>query len=341
MKYTTLLVVIPLLFIACSVKPKGTFIPPTDKNTPNYANENLWAALPFRADEADGVPKGNFQDQQSSADADIFFLYPTTYTGKKGQNQWYPALDDAFTNQRTDETSIRFQASIFNGAGKIYAPRYRQMHLHGFYTKKEQEKKEGAKAYQLAYQDIKAAFEYYLKHYNDGRPIIIAAHSQGAGHGITLVKEFFDGTDLQQQFVAAYLIGWPIKKNEFKTIQVCQSAEDINCICSWRTFKHGHYPKKNAGKNGEYLVTNPLSWTTEETFVPKTVNNGGVLLDLEVIYPNLADAQIQDGILWTHKPKFPGSFFIWRKNYHIADLNFYWANVRENAKNRVRAFLKQ
>lgn len=341
MKYTALLVVFSLLFCACRVNPKGAFIPPTGKSmTPDYSQKDLWAALPDRQDEADIVPKGDFKDQQQDADADVFFLYPTTYTGKKGQDQWYAPLDDEFTNNRTDETTIRFQSSIFNASGKIYAPRYRQMHLHGFYAKKKAVKKEGNKAYKLAYQDIKTAFEYYLKHYNHGRPIIIAAHSQGAGHGITLVKEFFDGTDLQQQFVAAYLVGWPVKRDEFETIQVCQSPEDVNCFCSWRTFKHGKYPDNYNNDNGEIMVTNPLSWRTDETFVPKSENKGAILLDIDKVYPNLADAQVEGEILWTHKPKFPGSFFIWRKNYHIADLNFYWVNVRENAVARVRAFLK-
>ena len=149
------------------------------------------------------------------------------------------------------------------------------------------------------------------------------------------------GTDLQQQFVAAYLVGWPVKTDEFETIKGCTSATDINCVCSWRTFKNGHFPKENAGKNGQYIVTNPLSWTMDETLVSKTENDGSVLLNFDKVYPELADAKVQDGVLWTHKPKFPGSFFIWRKNYHVADLNFYWVNVRENAMARVQAFLKQ
>lgn len=342
MKYTVLLIVLPLLFFACSTNPKGAFIPPTDNNLiPNYEDKSLWAALPDRQDEADNVPKGNFQDQQATADVDVFWLYPTSYIGKKGQDQWYAPLDDEFTNNRTDETSIKFQASIFNGVGKVYAPRYRQMHLHGFFTQKAAEKAAGDKAYKLAYQDIKTAFEYYLQHYNNGRPIIIAAHSQGAGHGITLVKEFFDGTDLQQQFVAAYLVGWPVKKDEFKTLKVCESATDINCFCSWRTFKHGKYPDNYDDDNGEIMVTNPLSWTINETIVSKSENKGAILLDIEKVYPNLTDAQVEGEILWTHKPKFPGSFFVWTKNYHIADLNFYWVNVRKNAKARVQAFLKR
>ena len=343
MKNTNLLVAISLLLFACGVKPKGPYVAPVDIAVPDYADANLWAALPDKEDPADMVPQGVFTDEQASAEADVFFLHPTTYTGKRGQNQWYAPLNDAKTNEQTDQTTIKFQASIFNGVGKVYAPRYRQMHLHGFFVKEGDSapKKAADKAFQLAYEDIKAAFEYYLQHYNNGRPIIIASHSQGAAHGIRLVREFFDGTDLQQQFVAAYLVGWPVKKDEFKTIKVCQSAVDINCFCSWRTYKYGKYPNNYTENNGDIAVTNPLSWTTTETFVPKSENKGAILLDINKLYPNLADAQVEGEILWTHKPKFPGSFFIWRKNYHVADLNFYWANVRENAKARLAAFLKR
>jgi len=338
-KNTIFLVFISVLVSACAVKPKGAYIPPQNLKV-DYSNADYWAALPDRQDEADHVPKG-FNDQQKIAQADVFWLYPTTYTGKKGQDQWYPTLEDEYTNNRTDATSIKYQATIFNEAGRVFAPRYRQMHLHGFYAKKEDAKKEGAKAYEQAYQDVKAAFEYYLKNWNDGRPIIIAGHSQGAGHSIRLVKEMMDGTALQEQFVAAYLVGWPVKKDEFKTIKVCESPTAINCFCSWRTFKNGHFPNENVGKNGEYSVTNPLSWETNEKLVPQSENLGGILLDLNKIYPSLADAQVKEGILWTHKPKFKGSFLIWRKNYHVADMNFFYLNVRENAKLRVQAFLRE
>jgi hypothetical protein len=47
---------------------------------------------------------------------------------------------------------------------------------------------------------VKTAFLYYLQHYNNGRPIIIASHSQGATHGKRLLKEFFDGKELQKNW---------------------------------------------------------------------------------------------------------------------------------------------
>lgn len=32
---------------------------------------------------------------------------------------------------------------------------------------------------ELAYENIKCAFEYYMENYNDGRPIVVAGFSQG------------------------------------------------------------------------------------------------------------------------------------------------------------------
>jgi hypothetical protein len=61
--------------------------------------------------------------------------------------------------------------------------RYRQAHLHNFFTK---DKEKADKAFDLAYKDLKTAFEFYLQHWNNGRPIIIASIAREAdGRTIT------------------------------------------------------------------------------------------------------------------------------------------------------------
>ena len=62
--------------------------------------------------------------------------------------------------------------------------------------------------------------------------------------------------------------------------------------------------------------------------------------NFDELVPEAADAQIEDGLLWVDKLKFPGSFFFRRKDLHIADYNLYYLNVRENAKLRTETFLK-
>ncbi len=319
------------MFQACQVRPAAytsTIVPPP----PDYSKPESWAALPSKTDPADRTPDTTFADRQATATADVFFLHPTTYTYKS--MGWNGAIGDAKLNKKTDESTILHQASIFNGAGRVYAPRYRQAHLRSYFT---EDKASAAEAFELAYSDLKAAFEYYLEHYNQGRPIIIATHSQGTQHGQRLIKEFFDGKPLHRQLVGAYLAGWPIPENAFETIPPCESPDQTGCFCSWRSFKYGHVPRKFP-LGDTISVVNPLLWTTSHELAPKSMNKGTVLKKYEKVFPHIADAKIEDGVLWVHKPKFPGSFLFTRKNYHVADFNLFWVNVRENAIRRVAAF---
>ena len=327
-----------LIFVSCGAKPKGIFQELPVVTYVNYSDPDNWAALPSKKDQADRTPHSDLQDLQAQAEVDVFFLHPTTYTKKKGNNRWNGDTEDNELNQTTDDGTILNQASIFNGAGKVYAPRYRQAHLHAYYTK---DKASAKKAFDLAYHDVKTAFEYYLKNFNKGRPIIIASHSQGTNHAETLLKEFFDGKPLQEKLVAAYLVGMPIQGDEFENIKVCKTADEIGCFCSWRTFKHGHFPKKYK-PNNNIAVTNPLTWTTDETPANAVLNEGTVLYKFEKYYTKqLVDAQVKDGVLWVHKTKFRGSIFLITKNYHIADFNLFYTNVRLNAMLRTSRFLKE
>lgn len=302
---------------------------------PDYSNLANWAALPDRIDLADRTPGPEFPDLQATNEVDVFFLHPTLYM-EKSAKAWNASMDDAGQNKKVDESTILFQASAFNGAGKVYAPRYRQAHYRSFFT---QDKASAKQALEIAYADMKAAFEFYLKNYNQNRPIIIAAHSQGTLHAKRLIAEFFDGKPLGNKLVVAYLVGWPIHKNTFKNIQPCLTPEQTGCMCSWRSFKYGHQPK-NIVLGDSILVTNPLTWTCDPATADKSLNDGMLVRDMDKLYPKLADATIHKGILWVHKPKFPGSFFFRRKNYHIADYNLFYMNIRKNARHRVDLFWK-
>ena len=321
-----------LVLPSCSVSPKGAYSSSTIPLAPDYSRDEYWAALPWKADAADRCPDG-LTDRQAESAVDVFFLYPTRYVGDKGQNGWNAPLQDAAFNKEIQESTIQFQASIFNGVGRVFSPYYRQAHLQAYFSKDTASVRQ---AFELAYSDVRAAFQYYLAHYNQGRPIVIASHSQGTTHAIRLLKEFFDVQPLQEQLVAAYLVGIPVQKDAFQSIHPCQDSLDIGCVCSWRTFRRGTPPRR---PEPDVLVTNPLLWNTSTAYAGRELNRGAVLRPFEKIIPNATDAQIAGPILWAKKPKFPGSFLILRKNYHAGDLNLYYINVRENVQERVRKYL--
>lgn len=327
-----------LCFSCGSVHPHKPFDPAQSPPVPDYSRLENWAAHPDKEDPADRTPCPDVRDGQSGAAVDVFFLHPTTYTGAlRSQRNWNAAVDDAGTNKKTDEGTILFQASIFNGAGRVFAPRYRQAHLQVFFGK---DKVSAQKALDLAYEDTRAAFEYYLAHWNRGRPFIIAAHSQGSRHALYLLRDYVEGKPLQNQLVAAYLVGWPVGQNFFKQLKPCNTPEETGCYCTWRTWER-NFGLKHAFETA-IVCTNPILWTTEENrYAPKSANKGGVVRPFCAIRPQIVDAEVFKGILLCSKPKFPGSFFFRTKNYHIGDLNLYYMNVRENAQARVKAYLKR
>lgn len=300
---------------------------------PDYNNSGYWAAHPWKKDPSDSIPTEIGNKTQDSL-ADVFFIYPTTYTQKK--KDWTADIHDSELNAKTDYSTILYQASVFNQHCRVFAPRYRQAHLSAFFTNSP----DVSRTFDTAYSDVKKAFELYLQYYNHNRPIIIAGHSQGAKMAERLLKEFFDGKPLQKQLVAAYIIGWPAPEGYFDSLPICQTPSQTGCFCSWRTFRTNYIPEYIKEEKPVALVTNPLTWTTSLDYVNATENKGSVLRDFRKVIPYTTGAQIHKGVLWIDKPRFPGGTFFLTRNYHIADINLFYINIRENIEERIRAYLK-
>lgn len=326
------ILVLSLLLCGCATNPSGAFSTTTRPVAPDYNQAGSWAALPTKADPADRVPDG-LEDHQNAAAADVFFLHPTTYTGKRGDQLWNGPIGQADLQERTLEGPILFQASAFNAAGRVYAPFYRQAHLEAYFTKDTTSAKG---AFELAYSDVRRAFEYYLEHFNQGRPIIIAAHSQGTTHAKRLLEAFFDGKPLQEQLVAAYLLGIPVRRDEFHHLRPCTDSLDTGCYVSWRTYRRGTQKTPEP----EVVVTNPLLWDTSKAFAPRTLNAGAVLRPFDKVRPENVNAEVRGPVLWSSKPQFPGSFLMLRRNYHVGDINLFYLDIRKNARQRAEAFIK-
>lgn len=326
-----------MVFASCADKYRiyqrlYTFKNPGD--SPYYDNLNYWAAHPWKWDPSDSIPAPLIDEMRDSI-ADVFFIHPTTFTDKKDKHIANAQIDDSYINAKTDYSSILYQASVFNASCRVFAPRYRQAHIYNFFSK---DSLKSRTAFDIAYTDIKNAFEYYLLHYNHGRPIIIAGHSQGALMAEKLLVDYFENKPLQKQLVVAYIIGWPVPKKYFKGLPMCNDSTQTGCICSWRTLRRNYVPSYLKKENGNAWVTNPLNWTMNEDFVSRKMNKGGVLTKFNKVYKRTADAQIQNGLLYTRKPKFPWSFLFFTKNYHVGDINLYYINMRENVQTRIKAF---
>lgn len=304
----------------------GTFDPANQPIGPDYSQDKYWAALPFKEDVTDEVPKFEEVVNDSLKEVDVFYIYPTVYLNG---NTWNADVDNKSLNNRIDKYPVKYHGSVFNQVARVFAPRYRQAILKSFMDTTGN----GEKALAFAYNDVKIAFEYYLKHYNNGRPIIIASHSQGTYHARRLINEFFDEPNMKKKLVCAYIIGFGINEKDYEILTPCESPTETNCYITWASFKNGYDPIKSP-LYGDVCI-NPINWTRDTLL---TEESGGILLNIHQKKFYKTQVQINGSYLWikTNTP-IVGAM----KNMHVADYNLFWHEIRKNVKLRSQEFLQK
>jgi hypothetical protein len=295
---------------------------------PDYSDKDSWAVLPENIPDEISI----FNIDENKKEADVFFIYPTLIDSKN-QREWNSDIWNEDIRNDVINRPVKYQASAWLDAGNLYVPYYRQAHIRVFNDKF---RVDGDKALNLAYNDIKEAFTYYLENFNNDKPFIIASHSQGTVHAKRLIAEFIDGKELQKKLIAAYLVGIKVFEDEFKNIKPMNSANETGGFVTWNTFKFNKYPRKdnyeNWFKGG--VTTNPITWDdSKET--KKDLHKGLLYRDLKIFSQNI-DIKLIDGIVWSTVPNVPGKILLQTvRSYHFADINLFWVDIRENAKLRV------
>lgn len=333
-------------------RPPVAFGDATKPPEPDYSSPDAWAALPTKRGEADIAPSNTrYPEAQAIAAADVFFIHPTGSTSNKF---WNAPIDDPEAVFSCREV-MKYCASAFNAAAKVYAPRYRQATLYSFFDNKTLS---GLKAIEFAYKDVEHAFNRYMKFYNKGRPFIVAAHSQGSIHGMRLLQEHIIGKELAKRMVAAYLIGGPIPK-DMPGIEPSRSAVDTGTLIGWNTYTatgdsqfftdsaiiwlDGAY-RRIGGR--QLLQVNPLSWVLNGKAVPASDNPGsitpaGPLSKPSALVSALCGADASGKVLIIEEPKsqnlaFPDSlddmpiFNPKYGDYHNFDYLLFYESLRRN-----------
>ena len=309
-------------------QPPAIFLAEEQPKAPDYSNDKYWSTLPFRKDAADMIPKQEKWINDSLKSADVFYIYPTIYT--KGKT-WNADIDNKKLNNKIDKLPVKYQASVFNASARVYTPRYRQSIVAVFSDTTGARKP----SLDFAYEDIKRAFEYYMKHYNNGRPVIIASHSQGSTHARQLIKDYFDTPVMKSKLVCAYIVGFAVYPEKYKVLTPCSAPNETNCYVTWASFKNGFAYKDTAidmlvGK----VCMNPISWKMN-TDIQK--GKGSFLLNQNKKKLYHVEAEIHNHLLWV-KTNMP----VARKAniLHLLDYNLFWFDIRKNVADRVAAYLK-
>jgi len=328
-----------LLFIALFVSLTLVACGDDSKSEPkamDYSKSEHWLSLPAVVDK----------------EVDVFYLYPTAW---QKVNTTDPNICEIDNPSMLIGSAAAFarQATAFETVGNIYAPYYRQ--ADAAYVLALPLAEHDAVIAGIPTTDAVAAFDYYIKHYNNGRPFILAGHSQGSNVLNNLLAGYMkENPEVYARMVAAYVVGYSVSDEYLAKnphLKFAEGPDDTGVIISYNT----QAPDVVAGTNPVVspggLVINPITWTRDETLATTAEGLGSFMPDpVTKVFsqvPQYADAKIDktNGVLICstadENALYSLSGALGKGVYHSFDYPFYYYNLRENAANRTNKFLSK
>lgn len=305
--------------------------------TPDYSQKECWYKIP-----------------SITKDVDTFFIYPTEYIGFNEGDPNYAPLDNEEMVQGA-EIIYMSQANVFEDSTNLFMPYYRQA---GLRYAGEVWKKTGnidAAISGIPYEDITAALDYYFENYNNGRPFILAGHSQGSGIAKLVLKKYFkEHAEYYKRMVAAYVIGYAVTQDElddYPHLKFATGENDTGVIISWNTEgpKNAEENVKTAVLLPNAISINPLNWKRDDTYAPASENLGSLVPNIDAgrfeIGEVGADAQVipSRGVVVTHAEMEPipdELLDLFNESFgpdgrHESDYAFYYNNIKDNVAKRI------
>jgi hypothetical protein len=311
-------------------------VKPTD-----YGQQAHWLYLPAKA------PKKRVA---------VFYLYPTAYARGPG-GPIVCAVDNAGM-MKGAQASFQKQATAFSTVANIYAPYYRQ--IDATYQLSLPFAQQKTNIAGVPSSDVFAAFTYFVRHYDHGRPYILAGHSQGSAVLANLLAVYMKAHPaVYTRMIVAYVVGYPITpaylaQNPF--LKFATGPTDTGVIVSWNT-EAPTIAAPNPVVQPGAIAINPITWTRSQKPASAARNLGSIELNPATGTPalnangtirrfmGLADARVDKargvvlcGTVNPAAPPYfkPGGFPM--GVLHTFDYPLYYFDVRANAADRVEYF---
>lgn len=181
----------------------------------------------------DGSRKVVKHEVAKDPDFDCFYVYPTVKLSGTG-----PMTD--FKNVSITLDPLLSQGARFNQMCRVYAPLYRQM---GVVPNADGSPGASIRT-DLGLEDVRQAFAYYLKNFNNGRKFVLIGHSQGTGMlTSTMVRDVDPAPEVRAKLLSALLIGGSVAVptgqdvgGTFKNIPLCTKPAQQGCVISYVSY---------------------------------------------------------------------------------------------------------
>lgn len=276
-------------------------------------------------------------------EADLFLICPVVDLGGAGNTNADVTNEDlraSFTG------ALNMELGIYSDVSTVYAPFYRHATL-AMYSETDAETAD--RAFETAYQDVRAAFLYYMENCDSSRPLILAGFSQGADMSIRLMKEFFGDEQYASRLVADYAIGWRVTEEDVAQaphLKMAQAADDTGVIVAFNSESEDTTGSMLVPEGVKTYAINPLNWKADGTPADASLNQGACFTDYSgaVVQeiPNLCGGYLDEErgtlkVTGIEKEDYPGVLFP-DGVYHLYDYQFFFRNLQENVKVRLEAF---
>lgn len=266
-----------LALLALSIAATDAFAQTTAASpSTDYGNPQAWLCRPDRlaACDVDLSTTVLGRDGRSTverarlnpkAPVDCFYVYPTVSTDTTTVSDLVP---DA-----AERNVVRLQLARFGTKCRLFAPLYRQVTMAAV---------GGALAAGnplpdfrgVGYEDVRAAWRYYIAHDNGGRGVVLIGHSQGTSILTELIRSEIEGTPMQSRIVSALLLGAvggilvPRGRDvggTFAHMPLCRAATQTGCVVAYSSFRITAPPAANTlfGRSADSTLvaacTNPAA----------------------------------------------------------------------------------
>jgi pimeloyl-ACP methyl ester carboxylesterase len=227
-----------------SVSPAGASL--RRSSTSGHTTSTVWLCRPGLAHDpctvkptltsiaANGTRSIETATPATPSGFDCFYVYPTV-SSESTENA-------NLVIQPIERDVAVLQASPFSQLCDVWAPMYRQttagdIAAHGIAGLPRA-------AVLTAYRSMLAGWKDFLAHHDDGRPIVLIGHSQGAALLIRLIRRQIDpDASLRRRLVVAILAGGNLQVPSGKTVgatfrhvPLCTKTGETGCAIAWSSF---------------------------------------------------------------------------------------------------------
>jgi hypothetical protein len=282
---------------------------------PDYSKEGMWYNV--LNDKGEGV--------------DVFYVVSTWEFDWLTEDGIVSHYADVFNQEHREDmsTEIKKIATYMADGNHFYAPYYRHITLNTWATLDEDIINE--RFHDVAFVDIKNAFNHFTTHFNQGRPFILAGFSQGGKAVVELIKVMPE--EVRKRMVAAYVLGYKVTPDDVKQapwLIAAKDSTDTGVVICYNSVSDVKYIKPVISAPCAMCI-NPVNWRTDAT--PAILHD-----TITVTLSPEHNVLVLDGYDGSHLTNILDIINV--GDYHSIEPWEYSECLHKNIKQRIEAFQK-